>query len=167
MFDSIASGIHYLHESVLVLHNDIKDDNVVLEGEISEGLSASRKLQPVLIDFNSSCFVSKAKVLPRENEQTVQEKLLLYPHIAPEVNSGRAKQSKSSDCYSYGYLLHRVCKGNHVLQTMLYSTVSGCTVLFLVACHLTPPTVLQWRLLGPCSLLFVLNESSIYAVNSQ
>ena len=80
------------------LHNDLKGNNVVLDG-------ANHK--PVLSDFGKSRKMSQARFLkPKVN---TEEACKRYPHIAPELHRG-GRQSKESDVYSFGALIVRVLK---------------------------------------------------------
>lgn len=80
------------------LHNDLKGNNVVLEGN---------DLCPVVIDFGKSRKIKKAKFLkPKVNPEKASR---LYPHIAPELHRGQ-KQTTSSDVYSFGMLILRALK---------------------------------------------------------
>ena len=56
---NVASALEYLHESVNVLHNDVKDDNIVLEKSCHS--SSSSSINAVLIDFNRA-FCNSRKV---------------------------------------------------------------------------------------------------------
>ena len=80
------------------LHNDLKGNNVVLDG-------ANHK--PVLIDFGKSRKISQARFL--KPEVNIEEACKRYPHIAPELHRGD-RQSKESDVYSFGALISRVLK---------------------------------------------------------
>ena len=80
------------------LHNDLKGNNVVLDG-------ANHK--PVVIDFGKSRKISKARFLkPKVN---IKEACKRYPHIAPELHRGD-RQTKASDVYSFGAIIERVLK---------------------------------------------------------
>lgn len=80
------------------LHNDLKGNNVVLDGV---------NLDAILIDFGKSKQISKTKLLkPKVHVKEVSQR---YPHIVPELHCG-GKQSTSSDVYSFGASIHRVLK---------------------------------------------------------
>lgn len=80
------------------LHNDLKANNVVIDGA---------KNNPVIIDFGKSCQIVKAKL--RKPRLDIDKAMRKYPHIAPEIHRG-AKQSTSSDVFSFGVLIVRLFK---------------------------------------------------------
>ena len=80
------------------LHNDLKGNNVVLEGA---------NHNPILIDFGKSRKISKARLLkPKVDIRAASKR---YPHIAPKLHRGD-RQSTASDVYSFGALILRVLK---------------------------------------------------------
>lgn len=98
------------------LHNDLKGNNVVLDGE---------KHRPIIIDFGKSVKISKAKL--RKPKLNVKKATKRYPHIAPELHRGE-RQSTASDVYSFGALINRVLeKGKfemHALQKIAKACLS-------------------------------------------
>lgn len=97
--------IHYLHEEVGILHNDIKGDNLVLAHSLQP---EDFLYQIVLIDFGKSTKVTESV---RYNLSATErgEYIRKYPHIPPEVIEGDRRPSKESDIYAAGKLLHRIC----------------------------------------------------------
>lgn len=88
----ICEALMFVHNRGY-LHNDLKGNNVVLEGS---------DLCPVVIDFGKSRKIKKAKFLkPKLNPKEASR---LYPHIAPELHRGE-RQTTSSDVYSFGALI--------------------------------------------------------------
>lgn len=65
------------------------------------------KNNPVIIDFGKSCQIVKAKL--RKPRLDIDKAMRKYPHIAPEIHRG-AKQSTSSDVFSFGVLIVRLFK---------------------------------------------------------
>lgn len=77
------------------LHNDLKANNVVID---------EAKNNRVIIDLGKSCQIVKAKL--RKPRLDIDKVIRKYPHIAPEIHRG-AKQSTSSDVFSFGVLIAR------------------------------------------------------------
>ena len=86
-------------QSKLVLHNDIKMDNVLTE-------STSHGVRAILIDFNKACLSCDAKVYKLSHEEKKYSKY--HPQITPEVRNGSQRQSFASDIYSFGRILYKV-----------------------------------------------------------
>ena len=97
---SIINGItlatFYLH-SKSILHNDIKGNNVVIEGKVGE-------IRSILIDLGKGCFMKHAKAYHISKEKR-QQHAKKYPHIAPDLINGHCKQSEKSDIYSLGRII--------------------------------------------------------------
>ena len=95
----VAEGPKYLHghDNEAILHNDIKEDIVVLE-------ITSTKMKSVIIDFGKACFERCARkyALSSADKELYRN---LHPQIAPEVRDGCYQQSKSSDIYSFGRII--------------------------------------------------------------
>ncbi|XP_068705844.1 uncharacterized protein [Montipora foliosa] len=89
----LCEGIRYLHENVKILHNDIKANNVVLDG------CNFAEVEGVLIDFGKATEQISPKIYrtPADTKK--------FKHLAPELGKANGKQSKSSDIYSFGYLI--------------------------------------------------------------
>ena len=94
-----CDAIEYLHRGMSVLHNDIKENNTVMQEFLSGFI-------PILIDFGKACFFHEAKVLPPK------PKTSQLPFIAPELHSGQ-RQSCKSDIFSFGYTMKRVSYIGH------------------------------------------------------
>uniref|UniRef100_A0A1X7TUD5 Protein kinase domain-containing protein n=1 Tax=Amphimedon queenslandica TaxID=400682 RepID=A0A1X7TUD5_AMPQE len=69
----IAFGLNYLHEKCGILHNDLKEDNIVLQQEID-------KINSVIIDFGKACMIENGKrySLSKENKEIYKSR---HPHI--------------------------------------------------------------------------------------
>ena len=80
-------------EKVKILHNDIKINNVVLDG------NSLAKAEAILIDFKKAKdqISPKVYVTPADTQQ--------FKHLAPELGQVNGKQSKKSDVYSLGFLI--------------------------------------------------------------
>ena len=88
----VASALKHVHEAGF-LQNDVKSNNVVLDED-------GGTYNPVLIDFGKSLPLTGLKgpkIMSKECQQAYAKK---YPHIAPEIVSGRKGQSIQSDIFS-------------------------------------------------------------------
>lgn len=97
--------LHYLHEDVGILHNDIKGDNVVLARSLSP--EEDCQYQIVLIDFGKATKVTESKRYHLSDYEK-GEYVRKYPHISPEVIEGDSRPHKGSDIYAAGQLLYRI-----------------------------------------------------------
>ena len=96
-----AKAIIHVHE-VGFLHNDIKSNNVILN--TMDKISYNS----VIIDFGKSLPMSGLKgpkVLSKEKQEKYRKK---FPHIAPEIVSGKRGQSIKSDIYSLGQIVNSI-----------------------------------------------------------
>ena len=94
----ITDGLHYIHEKCGILHNDLKEDNIVLE------IVDKNQIKAVIIDFGKSCLIANGKnylLSPDERKVYVSK----HPHIAPDLRDGLRCQDKFSDIYSFGRVL--------------------------------------------------------------
>lgn len=95
----VILAIDYLH-SKSIIHNDIKENNVVIQRVNSE-------IQSILIDLGKGCFLPHGKVYNMSDAKGRQYKKT-YPHIAPDLVDGHCNQSKSSDMFSFGRLVRQI-----------------------------------------------------------
>ena len=93
----IISGIYYIHYKCDILHNDIKEDNIVLE--INDG-----QFKAVLIYFGKACFIGNGKKYSLSLDDVTLYKRN-HPHIPPDLRDGLCFQNRLSDVYSFGRLL--------------------------------------------------------------
>jgi len=105
----LTEAVHYLHENVNILHNDLKCNNIL----ICDGLAAVEDMcdsyvQIVVIDFGKATCIDSGKTY-RLNDVEKAEYFKKYPYIAPEVIEGISCQSKMSDIYSLGCIFHKIC----------------------------------------------------------
>ena len=93
VLSGLCSGIEYIHEKVKILHNDIKINNVVLDG------NSLAEAEAILIDFGKARdqICPKVYVTPADMQQ--------FKHLAPELGQVNGKQRKKSDVYSLGFLI--------------------------------------------------------------
>lgn len=89
----LCNGIKYIHETSKILHNDIKTNNVVLDG------TCLAEAEAVLIDFGKAT----EQISPKVYDTPADTKK--YKHLAPELGQKNGKQSKESDMYSLGFLI--------------------------------------------------------------
>ena len=80
-----------------MLHNDVKENNAVLESEAVGHLKA----------------ISKAKKYRQKCDRQ------RYPHLAPEFAEG-GEQSKASDIFSFGFTFH---VASHKLGSVIGRTI--------------------------------------------
>lgn len=89
IFRQVVSAIHHLHVKAQIVHRDIKDENVVLDGEN----------RVKLIDFGSAAYV-------RNGPFDVFVGTIDY--AAPEVLQGRAYAGPEQDVWALGILLYTI-----------------------------------------------------------
>lgn len=107
IFKQVVDAIHHLHTKALVVHRDIKDENVVLDGE--------GRIK--LIDFGSAAYIKNG---PFDVFVGTIGKLSRTPSIlnyipdcsldyaAPEVLQGKAYRGKEQDVWALGILLYTI-----------------------------------------------------------
>ena len=107
------SGLNYLHDKS-ILHNDIKEDNILLD-DVGEEMKA------IIIDFGKACLEvnGKSYCLSASDKQKYRSK---HPQISPDVVDGVRHQDKLSDIYSFGRILSILAE--KVLQIPALSSIS-------------------------------------------
>jgi protein-serine/threonine kinase len=111
IFKQVVSAIHHLHTKALVVHRDIKDENVVLDGE--------GRIK--LIDFGSAAYIKNGpfdvfvgtigETLPSKTADAVCKtwtNLLCIDYAAPEVLQGKSYRGKEQDIWALGILLYTI-----------------------------------------------------------
>jgi len=88
----IIKGLDHTHKRG-ILHNDLKANNVVLE-------KRSEAWNPVIMDFGKARFIANPK--SNMSLSVSSQDVYRYPHIAPEIVSGKGRQSIESDIFSLG-----------------------------------------------------------------
>lgn len=108
IFLQVVAALHHLHTKALVVHRDIKDENIILDGE--------NKVK--LIDFGSAAYIKNGPFdvfvgtigLSSFNQPAchVRESRLIYPtdYAAPEVLQGKSYRGKEQDVWALGILLY-------------------------------------------------------------
>jgi protein-serine/threonine kinase len=110
IFVQVARAIHHLHTKALVVHRDIKDENVILDGE--------GRIK--LIDFGSAAYIRSgpfdvfvgtigkppSTLLPTPSK--VSTNIPLIDYAAPEVLAGRPYGGKEQDVWALGILLYTI-----------------------------------------------------------
>ncbi|CZS99876.1 related to serine/threonine-protein kinase [Rhynchosporium agropyri] len=89
IFVQVARAIHHLHIKALVVHRDIKDENVVLDGE------GNIKL----IDFGSAAYTKNGPF---------DVFVGTIDYAAPEVLAGKPYRGKEQDVWALGILLYTI-----------------------------------------------------------
>ncbi|KAI9799101.1 MAG: hypothetical protein M1826_005556 [Phylliscum demangeonii] len=89
IFRQVANAVHHLHTKALVVHRDIKDENVVLDrdGKIK------------LIDFGSATYVKNGPF---------DVFVGTIDYAAPEVLAGHRYRGKEQDVWALGILLYTI-----------------------------------------------------------
>ncbi|KAJ6110644.1 hypothetical protein N7486_002879 [Penicillium sp. IBT 16267x] len=89
IFKQVVSAIHHLHTRALVVHRDIKDENVVLDGE--------GRIK--LIDFGSAAYIKNGPF---------DVFVGTIDYAAPEVLQGKSYRGKEQDIWALGILLYTI-----------------------------------------------------------
>lgn len=117
----IISGILYLHDKAIqILHNDIKEDNIIMEYDTKE-------FTPILIDFGKACSINNAKnySLSSAAKEEYKQK---HPQIAPDLRDGHCYQSPSTDIYSFGRVMLTI--NQHKLSLPALTSMSECCLKY-------------------------------------
>ncbi|KAH6627866.1 hypothetical protein F5144DRAFT_286942 [Chaetomium tenue] len=89
IFVQVARAIHHLHTKAQVVHRDIKDENVILDGE--------GRIK--LIDFGSAAYIKSGPF---------DVFVGTIDYAAPEVLAGRPYGGKEQDVWALGILLYTI-----------------------------------------------------------
>ncbi|RAO65421.1 uncharacterized protein BHQ10_001433 [Talaromyces amestolkiae] len=89
IFKQVVDAIHHLHTKALVVHRDIKDENVVLDGE--------GRIK--LIDFGSAAYIKNGPF---------DVFVGTIDYAAPEVLQGKSYRGKEQDVWALGILLYTI-----------------------------------------------------------
>ncbi|KAJ5590485.1 hypothetical protein N7450_004457, partial [Penicillium hetheringtonii] len=89
IFRQVVGAIHHLHTKALVVHRDIKDENVVLDGE--------GRIK--LIDFGSAAYIKNGPF---------DVFVGTIDYAAPEVLQGKSYRGKEQDIWALGILLYTI-----------------------------------------------------------
>ncbi|KAJ4158263.1 uncharacterized protein LMH87_008796 [Akanthomyces muscarius] len=89
IFVQVAQAIHFLHTKALVVHRDIKDENIILDGE------GNIKL----IDFGSAAYTKSGPF---------DVFVGTIDYAAPEVLAGKPYGGKPQDVWALGILLYTI-----------------------------------------------------------
>ncbi|KIW48975.1 hypothetical protein, variant [Exophiala xenobiotica] len=89
IFRQVVDAIHHLHTKALVVHRDIKDENVVLDGE--------GRIK--LIDFGSAAYIKNGPF---------DVFVGTIDYAAPEVLQGKSYGGKEQDVWALGILLYTI-----------------------------------------------------------
>ena len=97
----IVDGMELLHRRHKILHNDLKNDNILLSHDGGHFPHA------IIADFGKACDIQCGKMY----HLTVKERDVYktdHPQIAPDLRDGHCKQSEASDVYSLGRIMYRM-----------------------------------------------------------
>ncbi|KAI9720777.1 MAG: hypothetical protein M1812_002616 [Candelaria pacifica] len=89
IFVQVVDALHHLHTKALVVHRDIKDENVVLDGEG----------HIKLIDFGSAAYIKNGPF---------DVFVGTIDYAAPEVLAGKSYRGKEQDVWALGILLYTI-----------------------------------------------------------
>ncbi|CAI6333864.1 unnamed protein product [Periconia digitata] len=89
IFVQVAEAVHHLHTKAKVVHRDIKDENVILDGE------GNIKL----IDFGSAAYIKNGPF---------DVFVGTIDYAAPEVLAGESYRGKEQDVWALGILLYTI-----------------------------------------------------------
>lgn len=89
IFVQVAEALHFLHTKAKVVHRDIKDENVILDGE------GNIKL----IDFGSAAYIKNGPF---------DVFVGTIDYAAPEVLAGKSYRGKEQDVWALGILLYTI-----------------------------------------------------------
>ncbi|CAK7268786.1 serine/threonine protein kinase [Sporothrix epigloea] len=89
IFVQVAQAVHHLHAKALVVHRDIKDENIILDGE------GNIKL----IDFGSAAYIKSGPF---------DVFVGTIDYAAPEVLGGKPYKGKEQDVWALGILLYTI-----------------------------------------------------------
>jgi protein-serine/threonine kinase len=105
IFRQVVDAIHHLHIKALVVHRDIKDENVVLDGE--------GRIK--LIDFGSAAYIKNGPfdvfvgtIGEFRNLDVRRLVLTKVDYAAPEVLQGKPYGGKAQDVWALGILLYTI-----------------------------------------------------------
>jgi non-specific serine/threonine protein kinase/serine/threonine-protein kinase len=98
LFHAVSDGVRYAHEH-LVVHRDVKPDNILVSGEG----------QPKLLDFGVAKILSEGPG-PADDAAAAATWLMTPDFASPEQMSGRPV-TMATDVYSLGVLLHVLLTG--------------------------------------------------------
>ncbi|KAI4093743.1 MAG: hypothetical protein LQ344_002646 [Seirophora lacunosa] len=87
IFRQVVAALHHLHTKALVVHRDVKDENIILDGE--------NKVK--LIDFGSAAYIKNGPF---------DVFVGTIDYAAPEVLQGKSYRGKEQDVWALGILLY-------------------------------------------------------------
>lgn len=97
----LTKALMHVHKTGF-LHNDIKSNNVILD-------KVNQKIfNPVLIDFGKSLPLTGLKGPKILSKEELKKYLRDYPHIAPEIVTGKRGQSIKSDIFSFARVVKSI-----------------------------------------------------------
>ena len=111
----LCEALEYPHCTVKILHNDIKPDNVLLSDRFYYKSDTNDQLHRVILtDYGKAVSVSNGKryyLTPIDQADYISHPEKSF-YLAPELISGKEKQTTSSDIFSFGEILYRILDSN-------------------------------------------------------
>ena len=101
----LFEALNHLHTQALILHNDIKSDNIIITQESSHSERVLYNI--VLTDFGKATKKADGRRF-KLTETERRDYLVKYRHIPPEIVRGEMKQNEKSDVYSAGRVIEFV-----------------------------------------------------------
>ncbi|KAI7848814.1 kinase-like domain-containing protein, partial [Circinella umbellata] len=99
IFKQIAYAIHHLHEELGIIHRDIKDENVMIDGNLNIRL----------IDFGSAAYIKTDSSNNKYNTaNTFNTFVGTVDYASPEVLTGNNYTGPPQDIWALGVLLYTI-----------------------------------------------------------
>lgn len=113
----LIAALNYIHLKS-VLHNDIKNDNVVIDWQDSN-------VRSVLVDFGKACKENDGR---KYSLSDLDKKIYAtqHPQLAPVLRDDLCKQSQATDIYSVGRILSSISKQDKLSLPVLKSVIEKC-----------------------------------------
>ena len=113
LLSGLCRGIH-LYDKVKILHNDIKSNNVVLDGH------SLAEAEAVLVDFGKA----RDQSSPKSYQKPADTKR--FKHLAPELGQLNGKQSKKTDIYSLEFLVRELKYKFVIFPKIFFNLYRSC-----------------------------------------
>jgi serine/threonine protein kinase len=107
----ISSGIEHMHEKQII-HKDLKPQNIMID-------KSNPRPRAVIIDFGSSCPISKAQSLSGTEEYMAPELLSILAKNRPQIRKAflEADITEKVDVWAMGHIIYQFATGgNHLFH---------------------------------------------------
>ena len=114
----LMEALCYIHAEVQILHNDIKQNNVLLTDSMTASqLQTHEAYHIVLIDFGKATALQNDH---RYNHSDAEKAAYFskYPHIPPEVIEGQTPRTEASDVYAAGCIMQQVMDSDLLIELL-------------------------------------------------